>query len=284
MKRYLIINADDYGLCYASNEAVERLFNEGFISSTTLMTTCPWAEDAAMRALANPRMKVGLHLTTTCEYENYKWGPLSRNSESLVDGKGYFWETAAESLRHANAEDMEREILAQFDWMASRGLSPEHIDSHMGTVYGIAGPPHLEPVFRLCAEHALNFRLPRRPETFFPGLDAATIARVAEVVSIADSMGIGLPVGLFTHDFDPSPEDDYGSFKKYYLSLIERCPEGVSELFLHPCIETPDLKAINRNWQKRVWEYRLMLDDEVLAFIQREGIELGSYSEAPFKC
>ncbi len=38
MERYLIINADDYGMSQSTNQAIEHLFNEGFITSTTLMT------------------------------------------------------------------------------------------------------------------------------------------------------------------------------------------------------------------------------------------------------
>ena len=238
-KRYLIINADDYGLCHAANEGIERLFENGIISSTTLMAPCPWAEDAVMRALSNPKMKVGLHITTTCEYDNFRWGPIARDCRSLTDRWGHFYPTAKESLLHAGAEDMGREIRAQFDWMTDRGLSPEHIDSHMGTVYGISGASSLEPVFRLCSEHGLNFRLPKNPKTFFPGMSEELAAVVAGVVATAESMKIGLPEGLFTDDFDVGPQDSYASFKKYYLSLIERCPDGVSELFLHPCLETP---------------------------------------------
>ena len=57
MKKYLIINADDYGSCFAANEAIERLFDRGAITTTTLMVPCPWAEDAIRRAQRNPRIK-----------------------------------------------------------------------------------------------------------------------------------------------------------------------------------------------------------------------------------
>lgn len=282
MKKYLILNADDYGLCYAANEAVQRLFDRGFVTTTTLMTPCPWAEDAALRALSDPRMTVGLHITTTNEYARYKWGPVDRSCASLMDDRGYLYPTARESLAHATAEDMEKEINAQYDWMASRGLPPEHADSHMATVYGYLGPSHMEAVFRLCAAHGLNFRMPRMPETFVSSVPPELKAMMAKVSEIADSLRVGLPNGLFTCDFDVKPGDTYEGFRKYYLSRIEQAPDGVSELFMHPCIETEELKYINPQWQKRVWEYQLLQDDEVLRFIQRQGIELTTYAKAPF--
>lgn len=281
-KRYLMINADDFGSCHAANEAIERLFNHGFITSTTLMTPCPWAEDAARRAQENPKINVGLHITTTAEYEWYKWGPVDKSCQSLTDERGYFYSTAQESLAHATAEDMEKEIRAQYAWMESRGVLPTQVDSHMGTVYGLAGPHHMEPVLKLCAEKGLNFRLPKRIELFVQNPPEELAAMAQQVIQAAAAMRVGLPDVIMTCDYDLGEGETYEGFKRFYMGLIEQCPEGITELFVHPCIESPEVKAINGQWQKRVWEYELMRDDEVLKFIQKQGIELTTYAKAPF--
>ena len=39
--RLLIIHADDFGMCHATNQAIIQLLDEGAISSTTLMVNCP---------------------------------------------------------------------------------------------------------------------------------------------------------------------------------------------------------------------------------------------------
>jgi chitin disaccharide deacetylase len=41
--RLLIINADDFGMCHAINEAIFRALKQGVLGSTTLMVPCPWA-------------------------------------------------------------------------------------------------------------------------------------------------------------------------------------------------------------------------------------------------
>ena len=41
-ERFLIINADDYGLCHSTNQAIDTLLAEGFITSASLMVACPW--------------------------------------------------------------------------------------------------------------------------------------------------------------------------------------------------------------------------------------------------
>ena len=43
MERYLIINADDFGMCHAGNLAVFDLLQKGGITSATIMAPCPWA-------------------------------------------------------------------------------------------------------------------------------------------------------------------------------------------------------------------------------------------------
>ena len=42
--KYLIVNADDFGMCNAANEAVFDLFRSGRLYSSTIMMPCPAAE------------------------------------------------------------------------------------------------------------------------------------------------------------------------------------------------------------------------------------------------
>lgn len=280
MKKYLIINADDCGSCFAANEAVEHLFDHGAITSATLMVPCPWAEDAIQRAKRNPRIKLGLHTTLTCEYEKYKWGPISRDCTSLMNSQGYFYATADECLQHAKEDEVRRELYAQFDWMKRRGVMPEHIDNHMATAYG----EFLPIAYQMCVQYHLNFRLPRIPETFSPDADEIQKAPFRQAAAEAERLGIGLPDGLFTCGADVAASDTYEQFRGYYMDILRRCPEGISELFVHPCIETEELKYFNPQWVKRVWEYRVLLDPVFRACIEENSIQLCTYSDAPFYC
>ena len=47
MSRYLIINADDFGYNPQQTRAIDELFSEGLISSTSLMSVAPDAKNAA---------------------------------------------------------------------------------------------------------------------------------------------------------------------------------------------------------------------------------------------
>ena len=58
-EKLLIIHADDFGMCHATNQAIIQLMNEGAISSTTLMVNCPWSLEAAKATVDNPKFDVG---------------------------------------------------------------------------------------------------------------------------------------------------------------------------------------------------------------------------------
>src|SRR6185369_5219302 len=60
----LIVNADDFGVSEPVNEAIIRAFNEGVLTSASLMVTGVAFEQAVMLAKENPGLAVGIHLVT----------------------------------------------------------------------------------------------------------------------------------------------------------------------------------------------------------------------------
>ena len=165
MKRYLIINADDFGMCRSANLAVYDLFEKGGITSATIMAPCPWAKEAAVWAAAHPEYAVGLHLTTTAEWGNYRWTPVAENVPSLKDEEGFMWHESDQFEEHADLEDVRKEINAQYDRLAQYGFTPSHFDNHMGSLYGVATGRFelLGVTIEECAKHGqMPFRFPSK--------------------------------------------------------------------------------------------------------------------------
>ena len=52
--KQLILNADDFGFTRGVNEAIIRAYQEGILTSTTLMANGPAFDDAVERASSNP--------------------------------------------------------------------------------------------------------------------------------------------------------------------------------------------------------------------------------------
>ena len=78
MAKYLIVNADDYGMCHAANEAVAELFEGGWLKSSTIMMPCPAAEEAVKFSIEHPEYAIGVHLTLTSEWGANTAGSLLR--------------------------------------------------------------------------------------------------------------------------------------------------------------------------------------------------------------
>src|SRR5512143_2762317 len=73
-KRYLIVNADDFGLSAGVNRGIIRAHEEGILTSASLMVRYPAAAEAARYALQHPRLSVGLHLDLAeWVYRNDEW-------------------------------------------------------------------------------------------------------------------------------------------------------------------------------------------------------------------
>ena len=56
-------------------------------------------------------------------------------------------------------------------------------------------------------------------------------------------------------------------------------PEGITETYVHPALETDELKSIVPLWEQRVWEYQVMKDPETEKYLNAHGVELVSYRD-----
>ena len=135
--KLLVVHADDLGMSHSVNDATIKAFATGLVNSGSIMIPCSWVPEIAEYARTNPRADLGLHLTLTSEWKNYRWGPVLPRDRvaSLLDDRGYFYLTESEAASHANVKEAEVEIRAQIDLARKLGIQPTHLDSHMGTLY-----------------------------------------------------------------------------------------------------------------------------------------------------
>lgn len=127
---YLIINADDFGLTRSINDAVYELAMLGSISSTTVMTNMPFAQEI-VRLKVMDNFGVGLHFNLT------QGRPISCVDEidSLIDNEGFFYNVSVFKNRikkgKIKPEHIEKELHAQFEFLSGLLERPiSHIDSH----------------------------------------------------------------------------------------------------------------------------------------------------------
>ena len=281
--KYLILHADDFGMCHAHNEATIELLDEGVITSASIMVPCPWFPEAAAYARSHPEKCIGVHTTLTSEWALYRWGPVSHTGVTSLVVDGYFPPDVLTVEQNSISEEVELEIRAQIELARVYGLTPTHLDNHMGSVYGRYGvQSHMPVILRICSEMCLPFRF---PTSYLPGdaiaehLPEEVKASVAVVMQAASLMKVPILDCLLAHPFEVLPGETYESFREMVCEKFNRLPEGIHELFIHPAKDSPELRAVNPQWLKRVWEYQLPKDPVFKDAVQRAGITLISWRE-----
>lgn len=283
-KRYLIINADDFGLCSASNRAVMELFESGYLKSSTIMMPCKGAEEAARFAAEHPEYAIGVHLTTTSEWDNYKWKPLT-DGKTLVDENGWMWRSTEAFSKHADLKETRAELQAQLDKALSYGMKPSHLDNHMGSLYGNRDGRFtmLATALKFCGDHGYAFRLYKKAQKCVCPSDTPYFLLKASTLitkTLTAKNKVIVPDYLLFPDWlQPGLRESYEHYRNVILNLWTNIPEGITETFVHPCVEDEDFKTFVRDWQDRVWEYRLMKDPVMHQALKDSNIELISYRD-----
>ncbi|WP_411843798.1 chitin disaccharide deacetylase [Salinicoccus sp. HZC-1] len=146
----LIINADDFGYSRAVNYGIVDAHTEGILTSTTLMTNMPAAEQAFKLGKQHKTLGIGVHLTLTCGR------PLLDTHHTLVDAKGDFKKNAQYQQKfHIDPDELYKEWKAQIEKFLSSGLVPTHLDSHHHV-------NNLEPMLPVFKDLAQEYNLPVR--------------------------------------------------------------------------------------------------------------------------
>lgn len=129
MGKRLLVTADDFGMCHAVNAGIVRAMREGIVASSNFLVPCPWFSEALTLAKRHA-LPIGVHLCVTSDWDNLRWGPLTR-APGLCDDLGYFHPGFAPLLERATDEEILAEYLAQVERVRRLGFEPTHLDTHM---------------------------------------------------------------------------------------------------------------------------------------------------------
>lgn len=139
MPKFLIVNADDFGLSEGVNRGIIEAAESGILTSASLMVRQPAAAAAAAYTRTKPRISLGLHLDLgEWVYRQGEWVPLY-SVVSTDDPKA----VAAEVSRQ----------LAEFQRLMRK--NPTHLDSHQHV-------HRQEPVLSVSKDLAKHLGIPLR--------------------------------------------------------------------------------------------------------------------------
>ena len=257
--RLLIINADDFGMCHAVNEAIIGTLNEGLVRSTSLMVPCPWMSHAAHFLADHPEIPFGVHLTAISDSVDNRWRSVTAREKapSLVDNAGYFYdfEHMREFLAQVRLDQLEIEFRAQIEIVLAAGLHPTHLDWHSLRISSRADI--FDVMFRLAREYGLALRVFSR--SFIEKLQSH-----------------GFPTN--DHDVLDSYLLDPAHKAARFAELLHDLPVGLSEWAVHPGLDTPELLALEPGGNHvRQADYDFLTSQQAKAVIRAEGIILLDY-------
>ncbi|WP_166926249.1 polysaccharide deacetylase family protein [Flavobacterium poyangense] len=268
--KLLLIHADDAGLAHSENRATIQALEAGIVNSCSIMIPCPWSFEMVNYAKNNPQFDYGVHLTLTCEWEDYKFGPVAPLSEvsSLTDQNGHFYKTRADFFNNAKAEEVEKELRAQIERALHFGLQPTHLDSHMCSV-GVS-PEFLELYKSLGKEYNLPVLLNK---TFIESVNLTKESFDFENDILAEHLHIG--------HFDYFIKNEQ---KNYYSSALDTMPSGFNIILIHPAFDDTEMQAITKNhpnfgseWRQIDFDY--FTSEECRTKLKENNIQLITWKE-----
>ncbi len=248
--RIAVVHVDDIGMCHASNEGAFECLDNGPATCGSLMVPCPWFEEAAARARANPGLDLGVHLTLNAEWAHYRWGPVAGRDRvrSLLDADGMLPRTLAEVMTRARPDEVEIELRAQIERALEAGVDVTHLDSHMGTVMT---PPFIGIYSRLAREYRLPLFVFRPDEATLASRGMGGLAPLfAPVVDELEAEGFPIFDGFDIDSLDFPP----GGGLAHNRARLERLPRGVSWLICHAARMGDELAAISADAHAREFE------------------------------
>ena len=254
--RLLILTAAGLGSCHAATLGVYDGLRAGLAGTSGLMVPCPWARHAASRYRGED---VGVELTLNAEFADLRWGPVTQ-APSLLDGNGGFPRTVADLWEHADLDELRRECRAQIERAVLWGFDVSHLGSHLDAMQD--RPEFFDVYLDLAIEFALPLRL---------GDLTAESGAGFPFRRLAEEEGVVIPDRVVTVRRAP---------RETVEQVLVDLEPGVTEVVLHPAIETPELRDVDPEWSLRVDAHALLCHDEGLrGLLQRAGVVPIGYRE-----
>jgi len=254
--KLLILHADDLAMSHSANLASFEALEKGWVSSASIMVPCPWFNEVAEFAKAHPDADLGLHLTLTSEWKNYRWGPLNREHyKSLLDSAGYFPADSGPVGKNATIEDAGAELAAQLVKARSSGIHFSHLDNHMGSLAQNAD------LFRLFLQTGRNAGVP-------VSISAGEIKAYPQAFTGFENLPVPVYIG---------PAEGLSlleGFRKTFATL----KPGVYITIVHLGMDDVELRAIMLDLAggaiARQQDFDLVKNPEFQALLRENGIKL----------
>jgi predicted glycoside hydrolase/deacetylase ChbG (UPF0249 family) len=273
--RLVILHVDDCGMCHSANTAYRQIVEYGIFRCGAVMVPCPWFNNLANYCSDHPEVDMGVHITLNCEYEDYRWTPLSTldPASGLLDEDGYLWKTVEELHAHMDPDAALIEIEAQISRALEAGIDVTHIDTQMGAVlHADLAPGYIQ----LAMKYRIPAMIPRmtKEEIMARGASPEMADTLNDQINALELAGFPVIDAICWLDLD-NPKQRTAR----YMELIDGLKPGITHLLLHPAASSPELKAIAPDASCRVADLEVFTNAAIQEHISASGIHVIGYRD-----
>ena len=239
----MIVNADDLGFTRDVNDGIVEAHRDGILTSATLMANGAAFRHGVICAKENPGLSVGVHLVLVGERG------LPETPARLV---------MAVLGRRLN---LERELDRQMKRVIEAGIEPTHLDTHKHTHLL---PRVAEAVGKISEKYGVRWVRRPLPKPLFGAWSTRILLRYG--CRMVDRFA----------GFELTGRLD----ETELVRVIERLPEGTTELMCHPGYCRGELRAARTRLQdSREVEMRALTSRAAREAVHKAGVELVGYRE-----
>lgn len=265
--KLLIIHADDLGLCESVNSATFESFENGSISSASVMMTTQEISDVELFKSKNINYDFGIHLTVTSEWKYLKWGGVLNSDDipSILNNNNNLYWNKRKFTKNGKLNEIKKELQAQVDLGKSMGLKPSHIDSHEGALF--FDPDIFKIYLDIAEENDLLAFVPNQASVHFD----ENFKKPKHAI-IIDQFHM-LPEGI-----------DIKEIKDYYFDVVENLKPGLSQIIIHLGKDEQELREItvdhpNFDYRWRQLDYDIFNSDEFKRHIRKHNIKIINWED-----
>jgi chitin disaccharide deacetylase len=263
--KFLVVNADDFGLCAEITTGIIKAHTEGIVNSTSLVANGRYLKEG-IALLKDTKIDPGIHLTLVGEEK-----PVSGPIDGLVDEEGYFLanyrEVAAKIVsRQFDDAALKKELFSQVELILDYGITPTHLDSHQHL--------HLLPAVRNIAyEIAKKFKIKwvRLPSANLVGLQELAVNLLSQKLKSGAKQQKLRSADHFVGF------QERGRMNEEKLSrLLLRLETGLTEMMVHPGYNASGKYEWDYGWEE---ELAALTSEKIKGIIKEQGIKLTTFKE-----
>ena len=265
--RYLIINADDFGMSQEINSGIIQAWKNGLITSASIMPTEPGYPDAIKQyQTLSKGFPIGVHLSLSGgkPSSNLANSSFSNNNQFTIN------EFNMKIISKIQPHELEIEFEAQIEKVLQDNLNPTHLDNHMFFIY--LNPYCFEKVIHLAAKYNLPLRWPftigqndlladfQKNLNLDPSL-------VKELLMLYNELKNKYKIKTTNNYFQLPHRGNFEEKKSAFTKIIQNFSNGISELCVHPGFGS----------ENRENELKILNNEQIRQMIQDESIKLCNY-------